>query len=134
MSRSGYDFECENLNLYRRAVEKAIRGKRGQAFLREMAIAMDAMARKRLIAGELIDAEGEVCAIGAVCKARRVFDTSGIAISDPSSVAQAMGIATALAAEIEYINDDDFRRYAGRENEEQRWQRVRAWIREQIIS
>ncbi len=37
MSRSGYQDDCEGLNLYRGTVRRAIRGKRGQAFLRELA-------------------------------------------------------------------------------------------------
>jgi hypothetical protein len=44
MSRSGYDDEGD-FGLWRGTVLAAIRGKRGQAFLREMKTAMDAMAR-----------------------------------------------------------------------------------------
>ena len=64
MSRSGYSDDCSGreLNLWRGAVESAIRGKRGQAFLREMLVALDAMPEKRLIAGELVTPTGEVCA------------------------------------------------------------------------
>lgn len=54
MSRSGYVDDCENLELYRATVERSIKGKRGQAFLRELAAAMDAMPEKVLIAEELV--------------------------------------------------------------------------------
>ena len=37
MSRSGYTDECEYLDLYRGKVERAIKGKRGQKFLQELA-------------------------------------------------------------------------------------------------
>ena len=37
MSRSGYSDDCETMGLWRGAVERAIYGKRGQTFLREMA-------------------------------------------------------------------------------------------------
>ena len=64
MSRSGYDDYdgCENpewaLIRWRGAVHSALCGKRGQAFLREMALALDEMGEKRLIADEL-EAHGE---------------------------------------------------------------------------
>ena len=133
MSRSGYsnDLDSAELNLWRGAVDKAIKGKRGQAFLRELAEAMDAMPVRRLIAEELIDSVGEVCAIGAVCKARGL-DVSGVENYNPSDVAATVGIAPALAAEIEYINDDDLA-YSD-ETPEQRWYRVRRWVAAQITN
>lgn len=130
MSRSGYSDDCENLDLFRNAVDRAIKGKRGQAFLKEMAAAMDAMPAKRLIANDLIDDSGEVCAIGSVCKARGI-DVSKIEIQDPSEVAKAVGIAWSMAAEIEWINDEYFG-YHSDETPEQRWTRVRKWVAENI--
>lgn len=58
MSRSGYSDDDDDdggsrLNLWRGAVERAIKGKRGQAFLRELGAALDAMPDKRLTTGEL---------------------------------------------------------------------------------
>lgn len=84
MSRSGYtDDDCDNtLNLYRGTVQRAIRGKRGQAFLRELAAAMDSMPVKELIANELVAPNGQVCAIGAVCQARGL-DVSKLDYNDP---------------------------------------------------
>lgn len=129
MSRSGYEIGDEpEINLWRGAVNRAIGGKRGQQFLREMATAMDAMPEKRLIADALVDEAGEVCAIGSVCLARGI-DMSLIDADCPWSVARAVGIANALAVEIAYINDEANDRP---ETPEQRWQRVRAWIAEQI--
>lgn len=58
MSRSGYsdDYDGDNWDLirWRGAVTSAIRGKRGQAFLREALAALDAMPEKQLIAGDLV--------------------------------------------------------------------------------
>jgi hypothetical protein len=55
MSRSGYiddDWEeYQLLNLYRGNVWRATVGKRGQALLREMAAALDAMPVRELVAG-----------------------------------------------------------------------------------
>lgn len=129
MSRSGYsdDFGCDNqwgLIRWRGAVASSIRGKRGQAFLQEMAEALDAMPEKRLIAHSL-KAEGGVCAIGSVGE-RRGVDMSALDPEDYSQVAGTFGIASPLAQEIVWLNDE-----AGFHNEtpEQRWTRIRAEIK-----
>lgn len=127
MSRSGYtdDFGDDNsCYLYRGTVTRAIRGKRGQAFLRELAAAMDAMPEKRLIAHELVTGAGEMCTIGVVCKSRGI-DVSGVDVEDADRVGLLVGIARSMAAEIEYENDE-----AGRHDEtpEQRWTRMRKWV------
>ena len=86
MSRSGYTDYCEHLGLWRGAVERAIRGKRGQAFLREMASALDAMPVKELVAEEIVRDPEHVCAIGAVALARGM-DVSMIDPEDNDTVA-----------------------------------------------
>lgn len=131
MSRSGYSEECEFLELYRANVDRAIRGKRGQAFLREMAAAMDAMPEKILIAEELINADGQCCAIGTVCKARGL-DVSKVYDDDPGSVAKAVGISQAMAAEIAFENDDELYNY-NESSPESRWIRMREWIDTNLI-
>lgn len=87
MSRSGYDDNIDQWNLirWRGAVASAIRGKRGQAFLREMLAALDALPERKLIARKL-ESRGEVCAIGAIGKARGV-DMSNIDPEDHDTVA-----------------------------------------------
>ena len=57
MSRSGYSDDYEGLGLYRQTVENALRGKRGQAFLRELLEALDALDEKKLIEGYLKDGD-----------------------------------------------------------------------------
>jgi hypothetical protein len=135
MSRSGYSDDCENLGLWRAAVTRAIRGNRGQAFLREMAAAMDSMPVKELIAERLVDDVGRACAIGTVCQARGL-DTSNVDYDDPHSVAKAVGIAMAMAAEIEYVNDEcapyHWQDKTEPETPAGRWQRVRKWVSENI--
>jgi len=128
MSRSGYSDDCENLELYRSAVDRALRGKRGQSFLLELAASLDAMPEKALIAGELVSGNGACCAIGAVCKSRGL-DVSHVDYEDPDSVARAIGVARSMAAEIEYINDERGER---NETPEQRWYRVRKWTSDKI--
>lgn len=135
MSRSGYNDDCGGweLNLWRGAVASAIKGKRGQAFLRELLFALEGMSDKRLIAHELQDEEGQVCAIGRVGQAR------GTPMSDldptySDAIAKRFGVAEALVKELEFINDDDFgfERYHGRDTPEDRWRRVHAWVKAHI--
>ena len=123
MSRSGYSDDCDYLELYRSAVWRAITGARGQAFLRELIAALDAMPEKRLIAGELIR-DGEVCAIGSVGLARGM-DMTRIDYENPRSVGRAFGVARSMAAEIEFENDGDH--LWDNETAEARWRRMRAW-------
>lgn len=136
MSRSGYvdDFDEDwQLNLYRGTVERAIKGKRGQAFLRELAEAMDAMPEKILISDTLIDEDGDCCAIGVVCKSRGL-DVSKVDPEDPDAVGKLVGISRTMAAEIEFENDDDFWVSGGRnETPEQRWIRMRKWVDRHLI-
>ncbi len=135
MSRSGYsDDLCDypgQLELYRSAVERAINGKRGQAFLRELIVALDAMPEKKLIAGELVNGHGEVCALGCVGKSRG-FHMEGIDYTDSKILGKKFGIAKTMAAEIEFINDDDFCDHAVNETPDQRWQRVRKWAEDNL--
>lgn len=130
MSRSGYSYDCDNVQLWRGAVDKAIHGKRGQAFLRELLASLDALPEKKLIAEELENADGCVCAIGAVGKARGV-DMSQIDYFEPGRVGSSFGISRAMAAEIEYVNDEEGP-YGAHETDDARFVRVRAWVVSQI--
>lgn len=123
MSRSGYSDDCEYLDLYRQAVQRAIHGKRGQIFLRELLAALDALPEKILITGELINDKGQCCAIGAVCKARRI-DTARVVYECPDSVAKAIGVTRSMAAEIAYMNDEW---ESCSEKPKARWERMRRW-------
>src|SRR5687768_15930996 len=104
MSRSGYVDDMDDqwaLIRWRGAVKSAMRGKRGQAFLREMLAAMDALPEKKLVAMEL-EADGHVCAIGSVGRARGV-DMSAIDPEDYGKVAYTFGIVEPMAQEIVFI-------------------------------
>lgn len=130
MSRSDYDDSCDGWALirWRGAVNSAIKGKRGQALLSEMAKAFDAMPVKRLIAEELISHEGEVCALGAVAK-HKGLNVDGIDPENHSKVCSVFNIADALAREIAFMNDE----YYG-ETPEQRWERMRKWVEEMLTT
>lgn len=129
--RSGYSDDMDNtwdLIRWRGAVASAIRGKRGQAFLREMLAALDALPEKRLIAEEL-EADGEVCAIGSVGRLRKM-DLSAIDPEDYVAVGDAFGIPQALVREIEYVNDEHI---WGHATAEERFKTVRKWVQEQLV-
>ncbi len=128
MSRSGYDDDCDNLGLYRGQVASATRGKRGQAFFKELAEEMDKMPDKVLIADELIDSYGQCCTMGVVCKSRGL-DASKIDYDESWHVGRAVGIAEQLASEIAFMNDE----WSPGELPQQRWIRMRKWVNEQIV-
>jgi hypothetical protein len=162
MTRSGYTEDCENdwsMIRWRGAVASAIRGRRGQAFLREMLATLDAMPEKRLIAGDLVfeglpnwDGEneiivgadelitdrgavvrvGEVCAMGAVGRARKL-DMSKVDSHEAESVADLFGISGALAKEIAYVNDEDWQ-YGKKDTSENRFERVHAWVAKHLAT
>lgn len=109
MSRSGYsdDFGDDDplaLGRYRAQVNSAIRGKRGQALLRELLVALDAMPDKRLVAGEL-EADGQFCALGVVGQARGL-NLAAIDTYDVEALGPQFNIAEQLAREIMWVNDD----------------------------
>lgn len=132
MSRSGYsedyDEEFPNaLELFRANIDRTIDGKRGQAFLRDLLGALDALPEKRLIADDL-EHQGEVCAIGALGKARGI-DMKGIDPEDAKCVAKMFGITAILAREIVFENDEGAGYWAReKETPEARWQRMREWV------
>ena len=110
MSRSGYSDDsddCDNWAMirWRGAVKQAISGARGQAMLRELVQALDALPEKRLAAGSLVTADGGYCALGALGRARGM-DMAQIDPEDREAVAKAFGVAEALAAEVMYLNDE----------------------------
>lgn len=138
MSRSGYSEDCDDqwtMIMWRGRVASATKGKRGQTLLRDLGAALDAMPEKRLIKNEL-EAAGEVCALGQLGRVRGV-DLSNIDPEDAARVAGKFDIATCLAQEIVYINDEAGmgRIVEGKympETPEERWTRVRAWVASQV--
>ena len=108
MSRSGYtdDYDEDGTGgLWRGAVERSIKGKRGQAALRELAAAMDAMPVKALAAESLITADGAFCTLGVLGQARGL-DMKPIDPEDWDAVAKAFNIAPAMVREIVFENDE----------------------------
>lgn len=71
--------------------------------------------------------EGDVCALGALGRLRGL-DMSELDPDEPEGVAAAFDIASPLAREIVYMNDE-----GPYETPEARWQRMRKWVAAQII-
>lgn len=131
MSRSGYTDEIEDplvYGRYRAQVASAIRGRRGQAFLRDLVDALEAMPVKRLIEHELQQG-GDVCALGSV-GVRRGVDLTKLDPYDHKGLSSVFGIAPQLIKEIEWENDDGDWRLA---SPEQRWQRMRDWAANNLL-
>lgn len=152
MSRSGYTDECDDNFAsirWRGAVNSAIKGKRGQAFLRELLAALDAMPDKRLAEGDL-EVDGDFCALGVIGKARGI-DISNIDTEDYGRLSSVFGISEALAREIMWENDesvDNFKRedfelcgpvrpwqmktvwqiVPDPDAQKKRWQYMRSWV------
>jgi hypothetical protein len=163
MSRSGYiddgdDDDQWGLIRWRGAVKSALRGARGQAFLRELLTALDAMPEKRLASDSLITADGEFCTMGVVGAARGV-NLDALDPEDCEQVAQSFGLAEAMVREIVYENDERVAEWGWEEVDvcgpmrpyypewgshkrsvrvpindaaERRWQHMRAWAAKHI--
>ncbi|MEY8688467.1 MAG: hypothetical protein AB9M53_01125 [Leptothrix sp. (in: b-proteobacteria)] len=118
MSRHGYTDDCEDVlaaGRWEGALRSAIRGARGQAMLRELAAALDAMPVRELYAGVFASPDGEFCALGVLGTARGI-DVSHLnpdredeyleGPTEPEHVAAVFGISPALAREVMYRNDE----------------------------
>lgn len=160
MSRHGYtDFEGADPlaeGRWRGAMQAAKRGKRGQAFFKELIEAMDAMPVKELAVHSLTR-DGEVCALGSVALKRGIdvseFETPPEDHPDAwddevnhDALADKFGIAACLAREVMFENDDcdqwhwedtgevthgvpygSKRKYRTHDTPAERWTRMRAW-------
>jgi hypothetical protein len=146
MSRSGYSEDYDNdwtLIKWRGQVASAIRGRRGQALLRELLAALDAMPVKRLIShelregpkvyvardGQVIDrayVRGDVCALGSL-GARRGMEMDDLDPEDPDTIAERFGVAHQLVREIEWMNDEGFWG-----TPEELWVKMRHWVASQV--
>lgn len=140
MSRSGYSEDCEYLELWRGAVDRAIAGRRGQTLLQELEAALLALPEKRLCAFDVANPKtGEVCALGAVALKRRL-DKGAVRLAalreieeefpegvEAETMCGEFNIAEALAKEITYINDE-----AAPADAQRRYEHVLRWVQSKI--
>jgi hypothetical protein len=125
MGRHGYHDDCDDtlaLGRWRAQVKSAIRGKRGQKFLRELVAALEALPEKRLVKGTLQSEEGGVCAIGSV-GVKRSLDMKEFDPYDAEGLGETFDIAHQMVRAIEYENDEG----AYKETPEERWERMLKW-------
>lgn len=127
--RSGYEYDCVNVAMWRGRVASAMRGKRGQQLLKDTLSALDAMPEKRLTRNSLVDGSGDVCLLGAAAKVRAVSDIAQIDPEDHDVLANRFNVSPCMIQEIEFINDDDF---GQNETPEKRFDRARKWLVENI--
>jgi hypothetical protein len=138
MSRHGYSDDCDyndgSAARWLGVIRSASRGKRGQAFFRQLLAALDAMPEKRLVKGEL-EENGEYCALGVLAKAKGA-EVKGIDTYDHDGLGKLFDISWQLACEVMYINDEADKRTGFRivpvETPEERWATVRAWVARRI--
>jgi hypothetical protein len=108
-------------------IASATRGKRGQVFFRELVSALDTMPAKRLVDGALQTSEGDVCALGALGRAKGV-KLDELDTTNWDALGETFNIAASLSREVMYMNDDF---YGG--TPERRWEMVRKWAASQIV-
>lgn len=133
MSRSGYSDDLDSWALirWRGAVKSACKGNRGQAFFKELLSVLDGIPGK-VLAAETLEAQGQFCTIGSVLHARgKPIPNDDDVWAEPEILAEMLGISHAQTAEIIYMNDEgEWRRG---ETPEARWERMREWVKQQII-
>lgn len=131
MSRSGYSEDCDDdllMGRWRGMVASATRGARGQKLFKDLAQALDEMPLKELIKNALETPDGSYCALGVLGK-KRGINLNEIDPEDYDLVAKNFDIASPLAQEIVYMNDEYF---CGKPSD--RWKEMRAWVGKQIKS
>jgi hypothetical protein len=131
MSRSNYSDDLDPLALgrWRAQVKHATEGKRGQKFFRDLVAALDALPEKKLAAAHLETTGGTVCALGALGRLRGV-QLAELDTYDHEQLGEAFNIASQLAAETMYQNDDEWS--IRRATDEDRWRHVRDWAARQV--
>ena len=119
--------------LWQANCRRSIKGKAGQAALRELEQALLTQPEKRLISDESQNAEGEVCAIGALAKYRGIEKTE----ADPEDMEEVgieLGMPRLVARKVVCLNDVELGIYGlNSVTPEERYERVLAWVRRQLV-
>lgn len=115
--------------LWQSNCERSLRGRSGQAELRELHAALVALPEKRLIFGSLVDDEGGVCAVGAYARHK------GLSLSnfDPEDETDEVGIEAGMprlvAWKVVEMNDIQFNSLTP----EQRYEKMLSWVESKLI-
>jgi hypothetical protein len=128
------------LALWEHNVDASIKGKRGQKVLRELEAALEALPERRLIYGALATREGDVCAIGALAKAKGVLPVALISRHEYETLGpnedwtesvdagKRCGMTGVLAWAVGSLNDVDL----GHVDPEARYWAVLKWVRKNL--
>jgi hypothetical protein len=118
--------------LWQANCRRSLKGKAGQAVLRELEQALLALPEKRLISYELKNEEGEVCAVGALAKYRGVETTK----ADPEEMEEVgveLGMPRLVAWKVVCVNDIELDGYGSHSiTPEERYDKMLEWVRRQI--
>lgn len=137
MARSGYSDDCENIELYRGAVRRALRGRRGQRALRDLLAALDSMTVRELGSGTFQRGTCP-CTLGVLALHRGVdvddlepseYGPDDYGVVDRDDVGERFDVAPSMAAEVMYMNDEACWHS---ETPEERWTRMRGWVASNI--
>ena len=123
------------------ALGRHLNGPQGQANLRRIRAALDALPEKVLISGTFCDGE-RVCAVGALVAYARAregqtwhqvlaelpWDDDGYLLETVRQ-GKLAGLPRTLAEELANLNDE----WWGHLTPEQRWERARKWVLDRII-
>lgn len=115
--------------LWQANCERSLRGKEGQAELRELRAALLALPEKRLIHQDLEDGQGGVCAIGAYGRHKGVDLSKFERDYDTDEVGIAGGMPRLVAWKVVEMNDVQFNRYM---TPEQRYEKMLAWVESKL--
>lgn len=116
--------------LWQANCSRSLRGRSGQEELRQLRDALLALSDKRLIHGSLVDADGEVCAIGAYAKHKGLdlqdFDPE----DETDEVGIRAGMPSLVAWKVVEMNDMQFDHLTP----EERYKRMLGWVEAQLTS
>jgi len=113
------------------AAKKAINGKPGQKFLKELEEALLDLPKKELVVDSFKEGEDRVCALGAVGQKRKM-DMSYLneCDGDHEFIGEEFGITPTLAWEIIYANDDPYMK----RTPEERYEYMLKWVQDRILA
>ena len=111
---------------YAGALASATRGKKGQAFFKELLAALDAMPVKKLITSELQCPDGS-CALGVFGKSRGL-DMSKFEPDDYYMISRRLKVNEKIIDNVAWMNDEMY----GRQTPEERFVKMREWVMSKI--
>ena len=127
MSRINYSDDEEfggQFALWQANCRRSLRSKRGRAALEELEAALVAMPVKRLIRGA-IEKHGEVCAVGAVIRARGLLAEVDECELTDEVAEELLGYPRLVAWKLVELNDESL----AHDTPEERYEHVLAYVR-----